>query len=181
MEHSSRDDAPSRFLLSRRQLLIGGGFLLSGLALGLSAPLLAIPAEQSPFGERFMTLSGLLIDHKLNNEIGVRLAAAMKKGNPDLPTLTDELIAIAHQKNAKVVEDFFPDIPAGPLKEVALAIISAWYKGVLVDAPGAEVFAYEQALMYQPSIDVMTIPTYAISGPNAWGPDAPPLSDMPNF
>lgn len=176
-----RDDAPSQFLLSRRKVLIGGGLLIGGAALNLPAFLLAMPAEQGLFGERFMTLSGLLIDHKLNSEVGVRMAAAMKKSNPDLPALTDQLIAIANKNNAKIVEEFFPDVPAGPLKDAALSIISAWYAGVLVDAPGAEVFAYEQALMYQPSIDVMTIPTYAISGPNAWGPDAPPLSDMPTF
>jgi fructose 5-dehydrogenase small subunit len=52
---------------------------------------------------------------------------------------------------------------------------------VIVDAPGAEVFAYELALMYQPTIDVMTIPTYAISGPNGWMSEAPALSDMPKF
>jgi fructose 5-dehydrogenase small subunit len=52
---------------------------------------------------------------------------------------------------------------------------------VIVDAPGAEVFAYELALMYQPTTDVMTIPTYAISGPNEWTSEAPPLGSMPTF
>ena len=76
----------------------------------------------------------------------------------------DRLLAIARKKNARIVEDFFPDLPEGPLKETALAIISAWYLGVVTDAPDAEVFAYEYALMYQPTRDVMTIPSYAISG-----------------
>jgi fructose 5-dehydrogenase small subunit len=35
--------------------------------------------------------------------------------------------------------------------------------------------------MYQPTIDVMTIPSYAISGPNGWTSDAPPLNSMPTF
>jgi fructose 5-dehydrogenase small subunit len=35
--------------------------------------------------------------------------------------------------------------------------------------------------VYQPTIDVMTIPSYAISGPNGWNADAPPLSNMQNF
>jgi hypothetical protein len=39
---------------------------------------------------------------------------------------------------------------------------TAWYLGVIVDAPDTEVFAYELALMYQPTSDVMTIPSYAI-------------------
>jgi hypothetical protein len=43
------------------------------------------------------------------------------------------------------------------------------------------VFAFEYALMYGPTQDVMTIPSYAISGPNAWPADAPPLENMPDF
>jgi hypothetical protein len=35
--------------------------------------------------------------------------------------------------------------------------------------------------MYQPTKDVMTIPSYAISAPNAWSAEAPPLSNMPEF
>jgi hypothetical protein len=93
----------------------------------------------------------------------------------------DGLLSIARQKNARVVEDFFADVPDGPLKETALSIISAWYLGVVTDAPDAEVFAYEYALMYQPTRDVMTIPSYAISGPNRWTAEAPPLSNMPEF
>ena len=80
-----------------------------------------------------------------------------------------------------LVEDFFADVPDGPLKQTALSIISAWYLGVATDAPDAEVFAYEYALMYQPTRDVMTIPSYAISGPNGWTAEGPPLSNMPEF
>jgi hypothetical protein len=72
-------------------------------------------------------------------------------------------------------------VPEGPLKETALSIISAWYLGVVTDAPDAEVFAYEYALMYGPTSDVMTIPSYAIAAPNGWTDDAPPLSNMPEF
>jgi hypothetical protein len=39
----------------------------------------------------------------------------------------------------------------------------------------------ELAVMYQPTFDVMTIPSYAISGPNGWNADAPPLGNMPEF
>jgi hypothetical protein len=64
---------------------------------------------------------------------------------------------------------------------MALAIISAWYTGVVEDSANAEVFAFETALMYQPTRDVMTIPTYAISGPSGWTAQAPPLGNMPTF
>ncbi len=129
----------------------------------------------------FLEISQLLIQHRLDLDVGRRLAVAMSAMNPALSEQIGELLAIAKGKSAKIVEDFFPDIPAGPLKDSALAIISAWYTGVISDVPGTEVFAFELALMYQPTIDVMTIPTYAISGPNGWTSNAPPLSDMPTF
>jgi len=130
---------------------------------------------------RFMEISRLLVSHRLNEEVGRRMSVAMAKLNPSLAQQIDGLLSIARGKNARVVEDFFDDVPDGPLKETALAIISAWYLGVITDAPDAEVFAYEYALMYQPTRDVMTIPSYAISGPNGWTDQAPPLSDMPEF
>lgn len=146
--------------------------------LSAALPDIALPDDSLT---RFMDISSLLIPHQLDKAIGKRLASAMSAATPSLPDHIIELLAIARKKNARVVEDFFPDVPQGPLKETALSIISAWYMGVLTDAPGAEVFAYEFALMYQPTVDVMTIPSYAKSGPNGWNADAPPLSDMPKF
>jgi hypothetical protein len=181
MTESCRDDAPEQFSLTRRTLVIGGVLLTGGLAAtprllaqsgGLAAP------DAAP---KFMELSSLLIDHHLDAEIGARLAVAMKRLNPLIEQQIDGILAIARKKNAKIVEDFFSDLPEGELKETALAIISAWYMGVVTDAPDAEVIAYELALMYQPTRDVMTIPSYAISGPNGWNAEAPPLSDMPSF
>ena len=128
-----------------------------------------------------MQISSLLIPHRLHPEVGKRIGAAMSGLNPSLANQVADLLAIATRKNARIVEDFFADVPDGPLKQTALAIISAWYLGVVTDAPDAEVFAFEYALMYQPTRDVMTIPSYAVSGPNGWTADAPPLSALPEF
>jgi hypothetical protein len=179
-----RDDSPINGKLSRRKVVIGGVLTLSSLAFSLSTPWKVWAVETSGasnFSERFMYLSGLLINHRLNPHVGLRLASALESMDSGWPARVDALIAIAERKQAKVVEDFFPDIPDGPMKQGALEIISAWYKGVLIDSPHAEVFAYEHALMYQPTIDVMTIPSYAISGPNGWSAQAPPLTEMPKF
>jgi hypothetical protein len=183
MSHSNRD-APPDFSPFRRKILIGGGVLLGGLAAGQNIPAGAPSAPSdstAEFPRRFMELSSLLIPHRLDRDVGFRLAAALRMRDPGLEGHVAGLIAIAELKNATIVEDFFPDVSEGPLKDTALRIISAWYLGVVVDAPDAEVFAYELALMYQPTSDVMTIPTYAISGPNGWSSQAPPLSDMPKF
>ena len=95
-----------------------------------------------------MEISLLLVPHRLNEEIGKRMGAAMATLKPSLSQQIEELLSIAREKNARIVEDFFADVPDGPLKQTALSIISAWYLGVITDAPDAEVFAYEYALMY---------------------------------
>jgi len=181
MTHFYRDDAPEEFSLSRRDLMIGG--VLTAGMLAVVTPLQAQSgaAAVPEAAANFMQVSSLLIDHHLDADVGARLAVAMKQLNPGIDRSIDGIIEIAQKKNAKIVEDFFPDLPEGDLKDTALAIISAWYTGVVVDAPDAEVFAYELALMYQPTRDVMTIPSYAISRPNGWTAHAPPLGDMPQF
>ena len=176
-----RDDCPTAFSLNRREIVLGGVFLLGGLAVLPLPANSATPSWSEESSARFMEISSLLIPHRLNEAIGKRIGAAMSALNPSLSEQVAELLAIAKNKDAKVVEDFFPDVPDGPLKKTALSIISAWYLGVVTDAPDAEVFAYEYALMYQPTKDVMTIPSYAISGPNGWTADAPPLDSMPEF
>jgi hypothetical protein len=175
-----RDDCPPEYNLLRRHL-IGGGVAAIGLA---AAPFgVAVLADTVPAMpvSKFMEVSSLLINHQLNLEIGGRLATAMTGVYPGFEQNIDDILTIAHSKNAKIVEDFYPDIPSGKLQDAALAIISAWYSGVISETLGSEVYAYELALMYQPTSDVMTIPSYAISGPNGWNASAPPLTDMPEF
>ncbi len=130
--------------------------------------------------DRFMALSRLLIPHQLNPEIGRRLEAALKADTPPFSDHIDALLTLAHDKKAAIVEDFFP-FASDTAKAAALQIISAWYLGVVDDAPDAPIIAYELALMFKPTSDVMTIPTYSISRPNGWNSEAPPLSAMPIF
>jgi hypothetical protein len=177
-----RDDCPTAYRLARREVLLGGLSLVGGLVVVPALPAIAAAATWSQESDaRFMEISRLLIPHHLNEEIGKRIGAAMSGLNASLSEQVAGLLAIAKNKNARIVEDFFPDVPEGPLKETALAIISAWYLGVVSDAPDAQVFAFEYALMYGPTKDVMTIPSYAISGPNGWTAEAPPLDSMPEF
>jgi hypothetical protein len=180
MTHLHRDDGPAEFSLFRRQILIGGVVVLGALAAPPIATL-AVESAGTAYANQFLELSGLLIPHRLDRDVGLRLAAALRMKDPTFEAKVTGLLQIAKGRNAKIVEDFFPDVPEGPLKDAALLIVSAWYLGVIVDEPAAEVFAYELALMYQPTSDVMTIPTYAISGPNGWTSQSPPLSKMPSF
>lgn len=163
-------------------MLIGGLMLAGAATLSAVSPAFsALPAPSSDFTAQFMDISALLIPHRLDPVIGERTAAAMLARNPQLPEQIATLLDIAKTRNAKIVEDFFPDVPDGTVKDAALAIIAAWYMGVVSDETGAEVFAFEKALMFQPTRDVMTIPSYAKSGPNGWNAEAPALGDMPVF
>jgi hypothetical protein len=181
MTEPVRDDCPPEYRLARRSFLAGSVVLMGGLA--SSAPMIAAPLNASAnlSAQKFMEVSSRLIDHKLDGDVGARMAAAMSSIHPGIEQDIDQILQIARKNNAKIVEDFFPDLPEGKLKDTALAIIAAWYTGVVVDEPGATVYAFELALMYQPTRDVMTIPSYAISGPNGWNASAPPLTDMPKF
>jgi fructose 5-dehydrogenase small subunit len=181
MNPADRDDAPPDFSLFRRKVIIGGGLLLGGIAAGTRIPAASEDSASPDFDDRFMQLSSLLIAHRLDRDVGSRLAAALRTKDPEFAAHTTALLDIAEKKKARIVEEFFSDVPDGALKDTALLIISAWYLGVIIDAPGTEVFAYELALMYQPTIDVMTIPSYAISGPSGWTSEAPPLNSMPTF
>jgi hypothetical protein len=160
---------------------VGGALFVGGLAID---PDVLAASSNSPSvlpTTKFMEVSSLLINHQLNSDVGARLAVAMSRIDPGIEQDIDQILDIARKNNAKIVEDFFPAIPHGKLKDTALAIISAWYMGVLSNTHGSKVYAFELALMYQPTRDVMTIPSYAISGPNGWNSSAPPLADMPNF
>lgn len=179
MDEDQRDDAPAGFRLSRRSVVAGAAVAAAGMSL---TPLSALHAEPAPVDTAaFMQLSRLLIPHRLDDALGKRIASAMSGRTRDLNAQVAGLLAIASARNARVVEDFFADVPTGPLKTTALAIISTWYTGVMADAPGEQVFAFELALVFQPTRDVMTIPTYAIGKPNGWTAVSPPLGSVPRF
>jgi len=157
-------------------VLASGAAALAGLAAAQPRPVQSVAVH----GERFMALSRLLIPHSLDPEIGRRIAIDLKSDRAPLSDHIDALLKLAHDRHAAVVEDFFP-FASDEAKAAALRIISAWYLGVVDDAPGAKIVAYELALLFKPTSDVMTIPTYSISRPNGWGSAAPPLSAMPTF
>ena len=127
-----------------------------------------------------MTLSHLLIAHSLDPVVGRRISTLLHADASPVSENIAGLIALAKARNARRVEDFFPQATSAQ-QRLALQIISGLYLGVIDDQPGAEVFEFELALMFQPTLDVSTIPTYAISGPNGWSSKAPPITAMPVF
>ena len=116
MDEERRNDAPSKFRLGRRTLVAGGVASVLGLSMAPFSVLHAAAADP----EGFMRLSRLLIPHVLNDTVGRRIASAMSARNSDMQAQVSKLLATADKKRATVVEDFFADVPEGPLKVTAL-------------------------------------------------------------
>jgi len=173
----NRDDA-SGVRPSRRVLLATGIGAVVALGVAVS-PGVSTTANRSDESD-FMRLSALLIPHRLNKRTGTRLMHALGVSQEPMRAHVAALLTLAADRRADKVEDFFPRATVSE-KAAALAIISAWYLGVVDDLPGAQVFANNRALMFGPTSDAMTIPTYATAGPNEWGPASAALDFMPVF
>jgi len=176
------NDRSGNALLSRRGMLLGSAALFAGGALASLAPELTMAAVDASVQDRFMKLSNLLIDHDLSPGVGSRIASFAAGQHQNLTQMLDAIIAVAEKKQANIVEDFMNDIPEGELKDFAHWVILAWYSGCSSAKTDAEVFTFEQALTFKTTADVVTIPSFGLTGPNHWNviPSAS-LADMPTF
>ena len=172
--------------ISRRTLLKTGATALGMAVLGASMQKVmrasgGVETATAVSVDKFMAASRCLIQHGLSPDVGARMAGILYAKIPTLAADLDAIISAAREKNSQVVEDFFDALPDGHVKESAHQIIFGWYAGVVDESPTAEVFAYEEALMYQPTKDAVALPTYSFNGPDHWTDVDPPLSAMPEF
>ncbi|WP_447893960.1 sugar dehydrogenase complex small subunit [Vreelandella sp. GE22] len=167
--------------VSRRQLLIGGASLLGYFTFTGPTRAWAQAFEGTPLHQRFMQLSKLLINHELHEGTGLRIAAFAAQKYARLDERIDQIVAVAEQHNAVEVEQFFEAIPDGEPRDFAYWVIAAWYSGASSSAADAEQFTFEHALTYQTTLDIVPIPTYAYSAPNAWSRSPAPLLPVPSF
>jgi hypothetical protein len=185
-ETTAVEDAFDTEPISRRTLVKASASAVGLAVFGVSSQSTAQAAEEVAAaaalnGDKFMAASHFLIQHRLSPGVGGRMAAILHTRIPTLDADLDAIIRTAKEKNAKVVEDFFDALPDGQVKDTAHQIIFGWYAGVIDESSTAEVFAYEEALMYQPTKDAVALPTYSFNGPNHWTEVDPPLSAMPEF
>jgi hypothetical protein len=172
--------------ISRRTLLKASATALGVAVLGASMQKMvqaagAVAAATAVSADKFMAASKCLIQHGLSPDVGARMAGILYARIPTLDADLDVILFTAREKNSKIVEDFFDALPLGQVKDSAHQIIFSWYAGVADESPDAEVFAYEEALMYQPTKDAVALPTYSFNGPDHWTDVDPPLSAMPEF
>lgn len=165
--------------LTRRKFLLGTATVAAAWVTWGHMPAWGLAPE--PSLAQFMQVSSLLVNHRLDAGVGARMAAAAAARYPQYAELVAAIVRTAQAKQATLVEDFFDDLPDGPVRELAQWIIFAWYTGCDSPKKDAKVFAYETALTYQTTADAVAIPSYGFSGPNQWGRPIVPLSPMPAF
>jgi hypothetical protein len=169
--------------LSRRKFLLGATGIAGAWVTWGTLPAWGVAAGAAPAADTatFMRLSSLLVNHQLHAGVGGRIATAAAAKYKDGAAMMASIIALATAKQATVVEDFFADIPQGPLQDMAHWIIFAWYSGCSSPKKDATLFTFEEALTYKTTQDAVAIPSYGFSGPNLWSRPIVPLSSMPHF
>lgn len=165
--------------LSRRKFLLGATAVSGAWVTWGALPAWGVGTTASP--AQFLEVSKLLINHQLDEAVGARIAAAAATKYPQAAQMMTSIAALAQAKQAKQVEDFFGDIPEGPLQEFAHWVIFAWYSGCSSPKKDAQLFTFEHALTYKTTADTVAMPSYGFSGPNLWSRPIVPLSNMPIF
>jgi len=130
----------------------------------------AAPAALSPALQAFQRASVFLTGKEVGAVMAARCHAALAKRMPNIDAVASNVNALIEQKQLKHMDDYLALTDVDPkLDHDAKEIVRALYLGVVGDDADAELFAYEEALMYDPTRDVLVVPTYG-RGFNTWGP-----------
>lgn len=174
--------------ITRRHTLFGLAGLVAGAGFW-SSPFTSrsfaqtLPAEPAipsltPEALAFLKFSRRLTGHgNLKPVTAARIEEAMRKTYPDFVSQFDQFAPlIERDQEPKTLLAAATD--AG-LRDLALAIVAAWYTGTIGKGKEAIVVSYAEALMYQPVSDGQTVPTYCNYGPLWWVKAPPPIRVSP--
>lgn len=143
-----------------------------------TAALTATPAAAPLADPGFLLLSQRLTDHaNINPVTAQRIRDALAPAGVKQAAQVDQLIALASQHTT--AESLLEAATQVGLKDLALGIVAAWYTGTVGQGTSAVMVAYEEALMYQPVRDGLTVPTYCNFGPLWWTGMPPDVAQMP--
>lgn len=171
------DIAPPGFstAMTRRTLLVGAGGLLASSAWSTSSfALTQLPAGASAFHAVSTAITGKA---DLSVMTAERIFAAMQTDDADLGGKIDRLAELAQATSSP--EGLRDAADAAGLKPALIAILTAWYTGTVQTKAGPVLVAYNEALMYRPVADGLTVPTYCNKGPLWWTGLPPQITVMP--
>lgn len=154
--------------LSRRNLLRGSVTLGLAVLIGAAMPWQSVMAG-AVADEDFVALSQFLVSRQVSPVLAARYYKALDKRAPNFSTNVLALKQLIADQGYKHVDEYLAQASDASLKATATSIISAWYLGIVGEPVDAELIAYSQAMMYQPTHGILIIPTYG-GGPASWGP-----------
>ncbi|MBO1325758.1 sorbitol dehydrogenase family protein [Acetobacter sp. TBRC 12305] len=171
-------------MVSRRSLLMVSGAVGLGAFAASFRPAVARAAVGAAEGQsaQFLAFSRFATGHaNLDPLVGRSLLAALQAQNAGFGAQLAALAKTVADTTPADVEALEAALRGTPLHDTLLLIIRGWYSGVIEEGTQAKVYAFENALMYQPARDVVVIPTYAHNGPNYWVAEPAPIEQMPQF
>jgi fructose 5-dehydrogenase small subunit len=151
------------------------GFVLSAAALAAlalvepQARVLAAGAELA--GSAFMIVSRLVTGDALDPRTAQALYSALNRKAgfaQNLETLAK--IASAPRMTVETLAAHLDATHQTALRDTLNQIVSAWYLGIVDN----KTYAYRGALMYRPTADVLSPPSYVRAGPLNWANSHPP-------
>jgi fructose 5-dehydrogenase small subunit len=176
MSHRSIVDADESALCthhSRRRFLALSAAAASAAGLVTAAPgITQAVAPASRIDPAFVRLARFLTGRNdLDARIIARAYDALATANPSFAAHSIALArAIEDARLADVNALAISPLYADPGdRAVAIAIVSAFYLGQVGEGSKARFVAFEKALMFEPTADMVPIPTYSRGGPGYWG------------
>ena len=160
----------------QRRLLVKGsiswGVVAAFAPMPVMQALAAVPAVSADVPAAvaaFQQASTFLTSKSVNATMASRAYEALKKRMPDLDKTVASINGLVTEKQLGDMDAYLAlqDVDKG-LDKQAKDIVRAMYLGVVGDDEKAELFAYEEAFMYDPTRDVLVVPTYG-RGPDSWG------------
>jgi hypothetical protein len=160
----------------QRRLLVKGSISWGVVAAFAPMPVMqalaaapAVSADVPAAVAAFQQASTFLTSKSVNATMASRAYEALKKRMPDLDKTVASINGLVAEKQLGDMDAYLAlqDVDKG-LDKQAKDIVRAMYLGVVGDDEKAELFAYEEAFMYDPTRDVLVVPTYG-RGPDSWG------------
>ncbi|MGI4860604.1 MAG: sugar dehydrogenase complex small subunit [Janthinobacterium lividum] len=168
--YSEKDPKAFTMPSSRRGFLFATAIVGAWAATGGAAFLPSAWAGPHP-GVDFMRLSSFVTGRNaLDATVGQRFLAGLTKRDATFGAHAAALLTYIEDAKLPDMDAFLALPNTDPaLKATATRIVSAWYLGIIGEGKDAELITYADALMYEPTRDILAVPTYG-PGPLAWGP-----------
>ena len=132
----------------------------------------------APGSEDFLKISRALTGHdELDSVTASRIFNAMSKADPAFTSRAAALSRLV--RDGDEPKALLAAADQAGLRDMALAIVSAWYTGTVGAGAQAVVVSYVNALMYRPVADGLTVPAYCGDGPLWWTRPVPAAGIAP--